>query len=97
MSISKNNIILASDIFDKITSDNDIAYAIQQDSVAYGRSATGFNLPAGGTWFVFASMDNRDGSTFACPSPTIASGGTYIGWNPHNGQTSYSWIAIRVS
>lgn len=72
------------------------AYSVKSDAIAYGRATTGFTLPNGGTWFVFASMDNMDGSTFACPTPVVVAGGTYIGWDPHSGQTSYSWMAIKI-
>ena len=70
------------------------AERIHSSSFYYGRTATGFSLPNGGSWFIFSILDNDLDHSSQNAVPTIVAGGTAIGWN-YNG-TGYTWIGIKV-
>jgi len=70
------------------------AERIHSSSFYYGRTATGFSLPNGGSWFIFSILDNDLDHSSQNAVPTIVAGGTAIGWS-YNG-TGYTWIGIKV-
>ena len=70
------------------------AERIHSSSFYYGRTATGFSLPNGGSWFIFSILDNDLSHGSENAVPTIVAGGTAIGWS-YNG-TGYTWIGIKV-
>lgn len=70
------------------------AERIHSSSFYYGRTATGFSLPNGGSWFIFSILDNDLSHGSENAVPTIVAGGTAIGWS-YNG-TGYIWIGIKV-
>lgn len=70
------------------------AERIHSSSFYYGRTATGFSLPNGGSWFIFSILDNDLSHSSQNAVPTIVAGGTAIGWS-YNG-TGYTWIGIKV-
>lgn len=70
------------------------AEKIHSSSFYYGRTATGFSLPNGGSWFIFSILDNDLDHSSQNAVPTIVAGGTAIGWS-YNG-TGYTWIGIKV-
>lgn len=70
------------------------AERIHSSSFYYGRTATGFSLPNGGSWFIFSILDNNLDHSSQNAVPTIVAGGTAIGWS-YNG-TGYTWIGIKV-
>lgn len=70
------------------------AERIHSSSFYYGRTATGFSLPNGGSWFIFSILDNDLSHSSENAVPTIVAGGTAIGWS-YNG-TGYTWIGIKV-
>lgn len=70
------------------------AERIHSSSLYYGRTATGFSLPNGGSWFIFSILDNDLHHSSQNAVPTIVAGGTAIGWS-YNG-TGYTWIGIKV-
>lgn len=67
---------------------------ITSSSFAYGRTADGFSLPNGGSWFVFCILDNDVSHGSANVTPIMAAGGSHITWS-FNG-TGYIWIGIKV-